>query len=58
MRLRGKILMFECNESYTLVGGKYMYCREGRWDANTPICISKLKIPRVGANDHGLLSFQ
>ncbi|XP_055599839.1 uncharacterized protein LOC129749037 [Uranotaenia lowii] len=39
MRFRGKFLLFVCDKGYTLVGEKYMSCKNGRWATAPPICI-------------------
>lgn len=34
-------MIFECFNEFTLVGDKYLLCKNGRWDSTVPICASK-----------------
>ncbi|XP_055530963.1 uncharacterized protein LOC129721892 [Wyeomyia smithii] len=39
IRLGGKFLLFECLDGFTLIGEKYLLCRDGRWGSPAPMCI-------------------
>ncbi|XP_055626420.1 MAM and LDL-receptor class A domain-containing protein 1-like [Toxorhynchites rutilus septentrionalis] len=38
IRMRGKFMIFECFDGFSLVGDKYLLCKNGRWDSAVPIC--------------------
>ncbi|XP_041983697.1 MAM and LDL-receptor class A domain-containing protein 2-like [Aricia agestis] len=39
LRQRGRLVRFQCNPQYTLVGSRYASCVNGRWDEPLPVCI-------------------
>lgn len=44
LRQRGKLIRYQCNTGFTLVGDRYSACISGRWENQVPICISRLNI--------------
>lgn len=34
-----EVAVFECNENYTLVGNKEIYCYDGLWGKDPPVCM-------------------
>ena len=39
-----KVLAFDCNPGYKLVGTQYRKCQEnGLWDGNAPTCVGKAR---------------
>ncbi|XP_012230101.2 uncharacterized protein [Linepithema humile] len=40
IRARGRVIRFNCNEGFTLVGNKYSTCVRGQWDTPIPVCVN------------------
>lgn len=45
LRAHGRILRFNCNRGFLIVGNKYATCTRGRWDNLPPICASTQCLP-------------
>ncbi|KAF7393160.1 hypothetical protein HZH66_008993 [Vespula vulgaris] len=54
-RARGRIVRFNCNDGYTLVGNKYSTCIHGQWDTPTPVCVNAECAP-LPTPEHALVA--
>lgn len=43
-RFRGRNVRFSCMRGFQLVGARYASCMNGKWDAKTPVCVSKYPV--------------
>ncbi|XP_045780056.1 MAM and LDL-receptor class A domain-containing protein 1-like [Maniola jurtina] len=45
---RSTLIKFICLQRYELVGNRYATCKDGRWDAPTPVCVrSGCTVPNI-----------
>ncbi|XP_058833671.1 uncharacterized protein LOC131691364 [Topomyia yanbarensis] len=59
IRMRGKFMLFNCFEGFILVGEKYLFCKNGRWDSPAPICVKPgcSKLPPVDS-ERGFIFYE
>ncbi|XP_011298599.1 uncharacterized protein [Fopius arisanus] len=55
IRKRGKTIRFKCLEGFTLVGDRYSYCIQGKWDTALPICVNA-GCPKLPSPNHAFVA--